>query len=78
MDDATVERAWRRGWLLAILGALWLLGLFLLAFHTNRPAPPARWDMGGTAFVPASSIQADGWPVTPQPVWPEPPAEAGE
>lgn len=71
MDDAKLERALRRGWLLALIGILWILVHFLLAFHTSRPAPPVDWNMGGTPFVPASSIEADGYPVTPPPAWPE-------
>jgi len=72
MDDATLEKALRRGWILALVGMLWIVAHFLLAFHTSRPEPAAEWDMGGTPFVPASSIEADGYPVTPPPAWPQP------
>ena len=39
---------------------------------TNLPGQPVEWDMGGEAFVPASSHRADGYyqPVT-DPEWSE-------
>ncbi len=69
MEEATLKRAFRRGWLLALLGAIWICAHFVISFSANNPEPEVKWSMGGEPFVPASSMGADGWPVNPQPNW---------
>ncbi len=48
----------RRGWLLTAVAALFIVAFFLLTWRMNTPPRPRGWDMGGTAFVPASSDYA--------------------
>jgi hypothetical protein len=52
------RRGCLRGWFLTTGAALFIVAFFLLTFHLNTPPTPKGWDMGGTAFVPASSNYA--------------------
>ncbi|HJX51482.1 MAG TPA: hypothetical protein VJ801_01840 [Polyangia bacterium] len=61
MEQEDLKAGYRRAWILVLVGALYVAGFLALALRTNIPARPAGWDMGGTPFVPASSIEADGY-----------------
>ena len=71
MEEAHMKRAYRRAWGLALLGMIWICLHFAISFFSNNPEPKVSWNMGGVPFVPASSIEADGWPVNPEPTWPQ-------
>ena len=72
MEEREIERGYRNAWILTLLGAVYVVLFYLLATTTNLPGHPVEWDMGGEAFVPASSHRADGYyqPVT-DPEWSE-------
>ena len=61
MSHEDLKSGYRRAWILVLVGTLYVVGFLALALRTNLPARPAGWDMGGTPFVPASSIEADGY-----------------
>jgi hypothetical protein len=61
MDDKTFKKGIRNAWILTGLGILYIVTTVALAIWSNTPARPARWDMDGTKFVPASSPQAEGY-----------------
>ena len=66
MDDHhALVRAYRNAWWLVVAASVFVCLFFLFTFLTNRQARPATWDMGGTRFVPASDMAADGWYVAP-------------
>jgi hypothetical protein len=58
----------RSAWSLVVAGLLWSSLYGWLAYNTNGKGC-VHWDMGGTAFVPASSAAAEGYylPVEGQP-----------
>jgi len=63
MDDQETDKAFRRAWLLVLVGLAYSLGFTLLALAANIPEKTPAWDMGGTPFVPASSPFANGYPL---------------
>lgn len=68
MDDKEMRTGLRNAWILGGASAVFVVAFFLFTVRMNTPAKPAGWDMGGTAFVPASDIAADGYyrPVKPR------------
>jgi hypothetical protein len=60
-DDRALRRGYRNGWILVVLAIGYIVGALLFAWRMSHPAPPPKWDMGGTPFVPASAHQADGY-----------------
>jgi hypothetical protein len=70
MEERALKRGYRNAWILTLLGAIYVVLFFLLATATNRPGAPVEWNMGGEAFVPASSVHTEGYylPVT-DPEW---------
>jgi hypothetical protein len=70
MEEKTLRRGYRNAWILTLLAIGYIVLALLLATATNRPGAPVEWDMGGEAFVPASSPKAEGYylPVT-DPEW---------
>jgi hypothetical protein len=61
VDDSKLEKGYRNAWILVVLGILYIVGHVALAMWTNRPEQPPAWDMDGTPFVPASSVEAEGY-----------------
>ena len=61
MDDRELRRAFRNAWILTIVAAVFIVLFALFTFRTNQVEAPERWDMGGTAFVPASAPSAQGY-----------------
>lgn len=59
------RRGCRNGWLLTAGAALFIVAFFYFTYRMNTPPPPQGWDMGGTAFVPASSDYANGYETAP-------------
>ena len=71
MQDKELKRAFRNAWFLALLGAVYIVLFFAMATATSPPGEDeVDWNMGGTDFVPASSVEAEGYylPVT-EPDW---------
>lgn len=71
MRDAELGRGYRKAWFLVLLGVIYIVLFFVFATNTSPPGHDVvEWDMGGTSFVPASSMAADGYylPVT-EPDW---------
>jgi len=56
-----LRNGYRNAWILTGLGVLYIVLYLLLAMWTNRPEKPPAWDMDGTPFVPASSVEAEGY-----------------
>jgi hypothetical protein len=73
VDDKDLRRGFRNAWILTLLGALYVVAFFYLAWTRNTPPHPEAWDMGGKPFVPASSPYAEGYYVKPH----APPATGG-
>jgi len=65
LDDTTLKRAFRNGWLLLLAAMAFVVLVFVFTLESNTPAPAPAWDMGGEPFVPASSHTADGYFVPP-------------
>jgi hypothetical protein len=63
MDEQVTDKAFRKAWLLVLVGLAYSLGFTLLALGSNIPEKPPAWDMGGEPFVPASSPFANGYPL---------------
>jgi hypothetical protein len=66
MKEQDLKRAFRGGWILWIIAALFVVLMSFFVRKTNENAPPRKWDMGGKSFVPASSTHGNGYysPVT--------------
>jgi len=67
MDDRALRRSYRNAWILTLVAAIFVVAFFVFTLRRNTPPRPETWDMGGAAFVPASSPEADGYPVLPDP-----------
>ena len=65
--DESLARGFRNAWILTGVAAVFVVLFLAFAIRFNRPAQPERWDMGGTPFVPASSLHADGYRSPPPP-----------
>jgi hypothetical protein len=61
--DQALAKAYRRAWILVLVGLAYSLGFTLLALGSNLPERAPTWDMGGKPFVPASSPFANGYPL---------------
>jgi hypothetical protein len=61
--ERELDQAFRRAWLLVLVGLAYSLGLTLLALGASTPEKAPSWDMGGEPFVPASAPFADGYPL---------------
>jgi hypothetical protein len=61
--DQALAQAYRRAWILVLVGLAYSLGFTLLALGSNLPEKPPTWDMGGKPFVPGSSPFANGYPL---------------
>jgi hypothetical protein len=61
MDDSTLHKAYRNGWILLLLVAAFVVAFVVFALRENLDHPPVAWDMGGVRFVPASSPYASGY-----------------
>jgi hypothetical protein len=62
-DDKELGGAFKRAWLLVLLGLAYALGMVSLAIGANTPEKASTWDMDGKPIVPASSPFADGYPL---------------
>jgi hypothetical protein len=60
-DDRDLGKGYRNAWILTALGILYIVAYLLLAMWTNLPEKAPTWDMDGTPFVPASSVEAEGY-----------------
>jgi hypothetical protein len=67
MDDMELKRGFRNAWVLTLVAAVFLVVFLLFTVKMNTPDPAVTWKMGGTPFVPASAMSADGYhkPVPP-------------
>lgn len=72
--DKDLKRGFRNAWILTLLGVVYVVAFFYLAWTKNSPGHPRTWQMGGTPFVPASSPYAEGYYTTP----PAPPPQGGQ
>ncbi|RJO64533.1 MAG: hypothetical protein C4523_18125 [Myxococcales bacterium] len=61
MENGVLKRAYRNSYLLTALALLFVVAFWLFTRLANTPPTPVVWDMGGTPFVPASSVQAEGY-----------------
>ena len=61
MNDNELKKGFRKAWWLVLAGVAYVVIFVGLALRTNNPPRPKGWDMGGTPFVPASSLPADGY-----------------
>ena len=61
MDDSELKRGFRNAWVLTLVAAIFVAAFALFVWKMNTPAEPVTWRMGGTPFVPSSSIAADGY-----------------
>ena len=60
-SEKELRRGYRNAWILTGLGILYIVAYLALAFWTNQPEKAPTWDMDGTPFVPASSVEAEGY-----------------
>ena len=60
-SDAQLKRGFRNAWVLAAIAAVFVVVFLLFTVKMNTPATPVTWKMGGTPFVPASAMSADGY-----------------
>ena len=65
MNDAELKKAFRNGYLLLGGAFVFIILFFLWVLHFSLDAPKETWEMGGEAFVPASSNTANGYYVPP-------------
>jgi hypothetical protein len=61
IDRSQLKRAFRNGWILLVIAALFTVLFFLFTLDANEDHPAVEWDMGGVPFVPASSVYANGY-----------------
>ena len=61
MDDNELKKGFRNAWILAVIAAVFVVVFFLFTVKMNTPAVEVTWKMGGTPFVPASAMSADGY-----------------
>ena len=62
-EEQALAKAYRRAWIVVLVGLAYSLAFTLLALGSNMPEKPPTWDMGGKPFVPASSPFATGYPL---------------
>jgi hypothetical protein len=55
-----LKKGYRQAWLLTGLAVLFIVGFFYFTWR-SIPNRVGEWDMGGTPFVPASSVYAEGY-----------------
>lgn len=61
VEEKELKTGYRNGWLLAIIGILYIIGFFLMSFLLNHPTPKEEWAMGNKQFVPAESHYGTGY-----------------
>jgi len=61
MDDRTISRGYKKAWMLVGISFVFVIGFFFFTLYFNGPNRRITWDMGGTPFVPASSLKAEGY-----------------
>ncbi len=65
MKPDELKKAFRNGWILVVLAAMFIIGFFLFTLTVAKDAPKEAWEMGGVPFVPASSTYANDYYVPP-------------
>lgn len=61
MDDTELKKGFLNAWVLTAIAAVFVVVFLLFTVKMNTPAAPVTWKMGGTPFVPASAMSADGY-----------------
>jgi hypothetical protein len=65
MDEKILKTGFRNAWILTVVAAIFIIGFFAFTLKMNTPPHQVKWNMGGTAFVPASAPAATGYYVPP-------------
>ena len=65
MSDEDLKKAYRNGWIMVTLVAVFIVSFFAFVLFSAYGAPKSEWDMGGVKFVPASSDYGEGYYVPP-------------
>ena len=60
-DTKALKKAFRKAWILVLLGICYIIFYVLLSLSYNQPGHERTWDADGTPFVPASDVHAEGY-----------------
>ena len=61
MDEKTLKKGYRAGWILVLVAAFHIVAFWMLNFYFNGETRASGWDLGREPIVPASSVEADGY-----------------
>ena len=56
-----MKTGYRNAWILFAIVVVFIVSFFFFTLDQNEPGHEPQWDMGGEAFVPASSPFANGY-----------------
>jgi len=70
MDDIkALKKAFRKVWILVLLGLCYIIIYVLISLTFNQPGHERTWDTDGTDFVPASGTHAEGYYLPADPTY---------